>query len=184
MTLVLCHCARQLASIAMDSIINHDAVRRPGPVLAVCIRNRVAGIVLVVSGQIHKVWRRHFAFAKGRSRVDYLAERLERIRQEHGVTTVVVEPGSIAELAAQAVGLIVERLHIAEAKAVLFAADLNLATHRDLASRLVGSHPLLARYVTVLGSGNVAVAPHRRWQTVTVLAAALGLAHHHPSTAS
>ena len=93
----------------------------PTVTLAICIRNRVAAVALVIGGTVERVWRRHFAFAKGRSRLDYLADLLRRLTADHAIDTVVVEPGSIAERAAKMVGLLTRIIHLDEAKATLLS---------------------------------------------------------------
>lgn len=136
----------------------------------------MASIVLIVGDQVMQVWRRHFAHAKGRSRVDYLGELLRRLRDMHGVDEVVVEPGSAAHHAATIAGFKVRTLRLIEAKAELFSATPGTTTHRDLVAHLADRHPVLEAHVTRLRSGEIATAPDQRWQTVNVLAAALGLA--------
>ena len=143
---------------------------------AVCIRNRVAAVVLIVGDQVIRLWRRHFAYAAGRSRVEYLSELLSRLREQHVVHEIVVEPDSDAHAAALSLGFVTYTVRLCDAKASLLGGTSGATTHRELVEYLVDTQSVLAAQLTRMRSGRIPVAPGQRWQTIIVLAAALGLA--------
>ena len=113
--------------------------------------------------------------AKGEEMETAIRVAIESVADEYGVTTVVVEPGSLIERVLAKTSLTLRPIGLGDAAAAV-VPDVP-RDQRSILTALVDRFPRLARHVVVLrATGAVACAPDQRWRTVLLLAALLGLA--------
>lgn len=147
------------------------------PLVAVCVRHRVAALVVVATSEFLEVARCNLRHRPaGSSPREYLVASVKRIAADYGANSVVAEDGSVAANWLHESRLRVTSLNLEEVRRAYGGAGVSMT---ELVRAVVQEHPELARFVTIArATGRVAMS--HRHKTVVPLAAALGrVAQHH-----